>query len=203
MSYKITASSDNCYEGTTCLINKLNIRDEKVLVETETAITFAKASMLEENPIDGSFDFAHFKEIHKFLFCDLYDWAVEIRTVDISKKGTQFTHCEKIESLGTHCLGKLSDGFLDDLDFDTFCARIAELYHDMNMIHPFREGNGRAQRAFFTQLIRHFGYDINFSEEDTDFLMIATVYASQGIMDHLIQFFTDAIFEQEQGLAML
>ena len=203
MSYKITASSDNCYEGTTCLINKLNIRDEKVLVETETSITFAKASMLEENPIDGSFDFAHFKEIHKFLFCDLYDWAGEIRTIDISKKGTQFTHCEKIESLGTQCLGKLSDGFLDDLDFDAFCARIAELYHDMNMIHPFREGNGRAQRAFFTQLIRHFGYDINFSEEDTDFLMIATVYASQGIMDHLIQFFTDAIFEQEQGLSML
>ena len=86
MSYKITASSDNCYEGTTCLINKLDIRDEKVLVETETAITFAKASMLEENPIDGSFDFAHLKEIHKFLFCDLYDWAGEIRTVDISKK---------------------------------------------------------------------------------------------------------------------
>jgi len=86
MSYKITASSDNCYKGTTCLINKLDIRDEKVLVETEAAITFAKASLLEENPIDGSFDFAHFKEIHRFLFCDLYDWAGEIRTIDLSKK---------------------------------------------------------------------------------------------------------------------
>lgn len=100
MSYKIIASSDNCYEGTTCLINKLDIRDEKTLIETEAAITFAKASLLEENPIDGSFDFAHFKEIHKFLFCDLYDWAGEIRTIDISKKGTRFTRCEKIENPG-------------------------------------------------------------------------------------------------------
>ena len=85
MSYTLTPSSDNCYEGTTCLINKLGIRDETKLSEIEAQITFAKAVMLEENPYIGNFDFEHFKKIHEFLLCDLYEWAGHVRTVDISK----------------------------------------------------------------------------------------------------------------------
>ena len=52
MAYSLNPSSDNCYEGTTCLVNKLGIRDEKRLSEVEAQITFAKAVMLEETPID-------------------------------------------------------------------------------------------------------------------------------------------------------
>ena len=68
MSYSLDPSFANCYEGTTCLINKFNIRDEKKLSEIEAQITFAKAVMLEESPIEGDFDFDHFKKIHEFLF---------------------------------------------------------------------------------------------------------------------------------------
>jgi cell filamentation protein len=193
MAYSLNPSSDSCYEGTTCLINKLGIKDEKKLAEIEAQITFAKAVMLEEIPIEGNFDFEHFKKIHEFLLCDLYDWAGQIRTVDISKKRTKFLTADSIEKIATQCFSKIADGYLDNLSFEDFATRIAEFYNDVNHIHPFREGNGRVQRIYFTQLIRHYGYDINFSDVDTDELMIATIQASQGVMDFLIEFFKNSI----------
>ena len=198
MAYSLNPSSANCYEGTTCLINKLGIKDEKRLSELEAQITFAKAVLLEESPIKGNFDFEHFKKIHEFLLCDLYDWAGQIRTVDISKKRTKFLAAASIEKIAAQCFSKIADGYLDNLSFEDFATRIAELYNDVNHIHPFREGNGRVQRIYFTQLIRHYGYDINFSEVDTDELMIATIQASQGVMDFLIEFFKDAIIVPEK-----
>ena len=193
MAYSLNPSSDNCYEGTTCLVNKLGIRDEKRLSEVEAQITFAKAVMLEETPIDDDFGFEHFKKIHEFLLCDLYEWAGQVRTIDISKKRTKFLDAASIESIGTRCFAKVKDGYFENLSFDEFVKRIAEFYNDVNYIHPFREGNGRTQRIYFTQLIRHYGYDINFADVDTDELMIATIQASSGVMDFLIEFFENSI----------
>ena len=193
MSYTLKASADNCYEGTTCLINKLNIRDDKLLSELEAQITFAKAAILDTEPILGSFDFSHFKKIHEFLFCDIYDWAGQIRTVDISKKKTSFLEFSLIEDMATKSFAKISEGYLKNLTFSEFVFRIADFYNDVNYIHPFREGNGRTQRIYFTQLIRHYGYDINFANVDTDDLMIATIQASQGGLDFLVSFFAESI----------
>ncbi len=193
MAYSLNPSSDNCYEGTTCLVNKLGIRDEKKLSEIEAGITFAKAVMLEETPINGDFGFEHFKKIHEFLLCDLYEWAGQVRTVDISKKRTKFLDAASIESIGTKCFAKVKDGYFENLSFDEFVKRIAKFYNDVNYIHPFREGNGRTQRIYFTQLIRHYGYDINFADVDTDELMIATIQASSGVMDFLVEFFENSI----------
>ena len=193
MAYSLNTSSDNCYEGTTCLVNKLGIRDEKKLSEIEAQITFAKAVMLEETPIDDDFGFEHFKKIHDFLLCDLYEWAGQVRTVDISKKRTKLLDAASIESIGTKCFAKVREGYFENLPFDEFVKRIAEFYNDVNYIHPFREGNGRTQRIYFTQLIRHYGYDINFADVDTDELMIATIQASSGVMDFLVDFFENSI----------
>ncbi len=73
MSYSIESITDNCYEGTACLINKLDIRDEKQLEIVESHITLAKISILHQTPLDGNFDFNHYKNIHKFIFEDLYE----------------------------------------------------------------------------------------------------------------------------------
>ena len=64
------------------------------------------------------------------------------------------------------------------------------------MIHPFREGNGRTQRIFIAQLIRFGGYDINFSEIDSDELMIATIQAANGVTDNLERVFSESIKRQ-------
>ena len=61
------------------------------------------------------------------------------------------------------------------------------------MLHPFREGNGRTQRIFIAQLIRFCGYDINFSEIDTDELMVATIHSANGITDYLTEIFKEHI----------
>lgn len=194
MPYEIEASTDSCYEGTTCLINKMDIRDEAELAETESALTLANISLLEQEPIQGNFDFAHYKEIHKFLFEDLYDWAGEIRTVNLSKKGTQFVPVDQIERVGNAIFAHLAeeDYFRQD-DFDTFVEHITEFYCDTNLLHPFREGNGRTQRVFLTQLIRHAGYTIDFGSVDMDELMIATIHAANGVTDFLKQIFRGAI----------
>ena len=77
--------------------------------------------------------------------------------------------------------------------FEEFVENIVDLYCTLNIIHPFREGNGRTQRIFISQLIRFNGYDINFSDIDPNLLMIATIKSAQGITDNLFNIFRTGI----------
>lgn len=195
MGYSIDPISANCYPSTTVLINKLDIRDEETLREAETLVTFINASKLEQHPLEGAFDFEHYKDIHHFLFSDLYDWAGQVRTVNISKKGTRFTLAENIERQAELIFKRLKDcNYFKGLPHDEFVEEVVDFYCVTNELHPFREGNGRTQRAFLTQLIRNAGYDINFADMDTDLLMIATIQAAQGVIDLLNQIFRESIF---------
>ena len=194
MSYSITALTDDYYEGTSCLINKFNIKNEEQLAKLEAGITLAKTAELERNPLCDTFDFEHYKQIHKYLFEDLYEWAGKIRTVDISKKGTSFTQAENIETIANACFDRLKDNnYFKNLDFDDFVDNIVDFYCSTNMLHPFREGNGRTQRIFIAQLIRFNGYEINFSEIDADELMVATIHSANGINDYLKELFKNHI----------
>ena len=121
MSYSIDAIAEDCYEGTFCLINKLGIKDDKKLKEFEAAVTFAKASELEAVPIAETFDVAHYKAIHKYLFEDIYDWAGAYRTINMSKNGTDFANAENITALMDACFKRLHDkNYFRNTDFDTF-----------------------------------------------------------------------------------
>lgn len=83
--------------------------------------------------------------------------------------------------------------YFKGLSFDEFVEEIVDIYCTTNYIHPFREGNGRAQRVFITQLIRYNGYDIKFSEIDTDYLMLAPIQSAQGVTDYLKEIFREHI----------
>ncbi len=96
MGCELDPIQDHCYPGTMVLINKLDIREEATLREAEALATFINASRLEQSPLAGDFDFAHYKAIHRFLFSNLYEWAGEIRTVNISKRGNRFVLQEKL-----------------------------------------------------------------------------------------------------------
>ena len=194
MAYSIDPISADCYEGTTCLINKFGIKDEKKLSQMETLITTAKCKELEVNPIDGDFGFEHYKAIHRYIFEDLYDWAGQVRTASISKKGTVFTLPESIEPLAVRIFtGLQKENCYIGYDNDRYIESIVDFYCRTNMLHPFREGNGRTQRVFLSQLIRHSGHDINFSTIDTDELMIATIQSANGIVDYLRNLFKESI----------
>ena len=144
---------------------------------------------------EGVFDFAHYKAIHQFLFSDLYDWAGQLRTVNLSKKGTDFCPAEEIEPQAKLIFDRLKEqNYFKGLPHDAFVEEITDFYCTTNYLHPFREGNGRTQRAFLTQLIRSAGYDLNWSEVDGDLLMIATIQAAQGVTDLLRQVLGEAIY---------
>jgi cell filamentation protein len=194
MSYSIDAITDGCYENTTCLVNKFDIRDEEQLKQAEADITFAKATLLESNPISDKFDLEHYMAIHKFLFEDIYDWAGKFRTVNISKKGTSFCSADQLETTASNCFKRLLDNDLfSNLDREEFVDAIVDFYCSTNMLHPFREGNGRTQRIFIAQLIRYNGYDFDFSDIDPDDLMIATIQSANGVTDFLKQLFDENI----------
>lgn len=194
MSYELDPLSDNCYPDTFVLINKLDIREADTLAEAETLATFINSSRLELEPLQGNFDFEHYKAVHKFLFDELYEWAGQIRNVNISKKGTRFCPHDEIEKRAKFIFERMwQRDLFRGLNKSEFVTEIVDFYCVTNELHPFREGNGRAQRSFLTQLIRNAGYDINFSDIDVDFLMIATIQSANGVTDLLQEIFEEAI----------
>lgn len=194
MNYSVDPIITDCYEGTTCLINKYNIQDEVKLSELEAMITFAKSSELEQAAFNDCFDENDYKDIHRQLFETIYAWAGEYRTIDISKKGTAFANHDEIHVLLTNCFKRLKAmDYFRGLPFDDFIEEIVDIYCTTNYIHPFREGNGRTQRVFLSQLIRYNRYEIHFSRIDTDELMLATIHAAHGVFDFLRELFREHI----------
>ena len=194
MSYSIDSLSDGCYEGTTCLINKFDIHEETQLKLVESHITLAKISMLEQNPIKGKFDFEHYKMIHRFIFEDIYDWAGEIRTVNISKNGTYFAKAAEINEIANACFRRLKEeNYFTGLPTKEFIESVTDFYCVTNNLHPFREGNGRTQRVFLAQLAFNAGYELNFSFADVDGLMIATIQASHGVYTYIKEIMSELI----------
>lgn len=95
---------------------------------------------------------------------DIYEWAGEIRKVDIAK-GNMFCNVKFIESQAEDIFGKLkAENYLKDLSESEFSARLAYYFSEINALHPFREGNGRSQREFIRTLALHNGYVINFAK---------------------------------------
>lgn len=194
MGYSIDPISANCYPDTTVLINKFDIRDEEKLNEVESVISSARYAEWLNVPQSKDFNFDHYKAIHHFLFSDLYDWAGKARIINISKKGTHFTPAENIEEQAELIFNRLQKlNHFKGLPHNEFVEEIVDFYCVTNDLHPFREGNGRTQRVFLTQLIHNAGYHINFADMDTDLLMIATIQSAQGITDLLNQLFSDNI----------
>lgn len=194
MPYSLTASAADCYPNTTVLVNKLDLHSQELLNEAERVAVSVRSVEIENENCTAPFSFEFYCGLHERLFSDIYEWAGKLRTVDLSKKGTNFYPADQLHKLGTALFQRLRQKQeLNGLSKSEFAVEIAEFYHDLNMLHPFREGNGRTQRLFFTLLIRRAGYRINFAECDTDALMMATIFAAQGVMDNLIAFFTRAL----------
>ena len=133
------------------------------MFEAEKELTAIRLRELEETPIKGSFNFAHLKAIHKYIFQDIYEWAGEVRTVEISK-GNLFCTTACIQSYAQVVFKKyFPQCQAAQENTETFIRVLAENYGDLNALHPFREGNGRAQREFARLVCMECGYDFNLS----------------------------------------
>lgn len=181
MAYSLNSLNDDCYENTTVLKNKFDIRDEQQLDTLEHSIT---SMLIAKAAIDIPFenvDFNFYKNLHKYIFSDIYEWAGSVRKIDMSKKGTNFCSADKIEERGNAIFNRLrKNEFLKQYSDDEFIVEFTDLYCDLNYLHPFREGNGRTQRLFLSMLVDYLGKSLDFSEIDTDMLMIATIKSVSG-----------------------
>lgn len=157
-------------------------------------MTTARAAQWLHSPGADSFDFEHYKAIHRFLFSDLYDWAGQVRDVNISKKGTVFCPASQIDEQADRIFTYLKDQrSFRGLSKNAFADALTDLYCATNMLHPFREGNGRTQRVFLSQLAQGAGHMLNFAAIDGELLMIATIQSAQGVTELLRQILHDAI----------
>ena len=179
--YSVQGTPKHCYPGTTVLVNRLGITDQNELDRVERQIVLFKSAAAEREMPYQAVDFSYYLDLHRMLFSELYDWAGKLRDIDISKKGTVFCPARELEHLGELLFRRLAAAdHLCGLKLPAFADALAELYHDLNMLHPFREGNGRTERLFLTLLVRHAGYSISFADCDRDLLMIAAIRAAQG-----------------------
>lgn len=160
---KYDASNDHyCYPDSGVLRNLLNIRDEEVLSEAERDITSLRIDDVYFTP--PPYNLGYLQRLHATLFTDLFGWAGQIRTVDIAKGGTRFCHCNRIIPETDKLFSKLAgEQWLAGLSRAEICPKLAEYYCEFNMIHPFREGNGRVQRLFFEHLSLSAGYALDWS----------------------------------------
>lgn len=156
-----------CIPGTAVLKNKAGITDQDQLDEYEGDFTAIRLLELTQNPAEGSFDLAHLCKIHQYLFQDVYEWAGEVRSVDIIRGESRFCNVRHIQSYSNTVFSAIAaEKYLVNLEPKVFANRLAHYLSEINAIHPFREGNGRVQRLFISQLAEHAGYSLDYSALD-------------------------------------
>jgi cell filamentation protein len=160
------------------LRNRLGLGASGELEDAEREITHAALILLKEAPVEPTYDLGHLCAIHRRIFGDIYDWAGQLRTVAIAK-GSWFCLPQDIESSAAEIFRALhGEKLLRGLSRNVFTERLTYYFGEVNAIHPFREGNGRAQRAFFEQLAGDAGFILDWQRLDAD----RNIAASAAIM---------------------
>ena len=166
-----------CYKDTDILVNKLEIKDKDLLKEYERQIVAIKLLELEKQPISNHlFDIKHFSDIHRFLFEDVYEFAGCFRNEDIAKDNFKFARWEYIEDELVKLLTNLeNENRLKGLDKKSLANKLAYYISELNVLHPFREGNGRTIREFVRQLAKYNGYYLNFNMVSSEEMLLASI----------------------------
>ncbi|MGI6702047.1 MAG: Fic/DOC family protein [Christensenellales bacterium] len=176
--YELYTEGDSIYlyEGTHVLKNKFDIKDYETLKKIESDIVFAALLELELNPIKGKFDKKHLYDIHRFLFQEIYDFAGQTRKEDISKGNTKFCVHTYIDEQLDELFNKVRAVDFKSLnDKEKAIDHLAYLMAELNIIHPFRDGNGRAIREFIRELAEQLGYKADWNRVDKENLMDAMI----------------------------
>lgn len=149
------------------LENKLGLTSSAELAREEERISKKKAAMLFENHILDNLKsgkFSTLQTIHKYLFNEIYDFAGKLRTVNIAKGNFRFAPLMYIESALKN---------IDEMPQSNF-DEIIEKYVEMNIAHPFREGNGRSARIWLDHMLKtEIGKVIDWSKVDKEDYLLA------------------------------
>jgi len=146
--------------------------------------------------IAETFDASHIRALHKHIFGDVFEWAGSFRSDSPMIEGRRaapikslrksdstvfFTNSDKIETELTRLSRRLKkDNHLQGLSQEEFAKKSAKIFADLNTIHPFREGNGRVQREFMSQLAQQAGHSLDFSVVSHNRMYEVSEQASSG-----------------------
>ncbi|MBD9524428.1 Fic family protein [Ensifer sp. ENS02] len=193
-------------DRTGVLRNKLGLTTHSALRTAEYALTnIRQVEIAEGRGPSGNFDKAHLKAIQGYIFQDVYEWAGHTRNespvVDgervepiggLSKGGTAFLHGSRIEMGLDEAMKPIRDPqALRNASSEEFAERAGKVLSELNYVHPFREGNGRAQEAFISELGRHYGHEVDFTTISKPRMIEASIETtndpSSPAMKHVIE----------------
>lgn len=159
-----------CYSNTDVLKNKLNIHDKKRLQNAEKKIVMIKLYNMIQNTKNSKrpkniYTPEYFLKIHKELFCNIYDFAGKYRKVDIAKGSFRFAECMLLEKMMQVIFSEIAEDFegLETISKEKLAKLLAKHMANLNVLHPFREGNGRTTREYVRQIAYYFGYILDFN----------------------------------------
>ena len=180
--------------ATGVLRNSLGISDTDELAKAEADLTAVAIATLTEKPVRGNFDLAHLQAIHKRLFGAIYPWAGELRRTEMSKDSTRFASVDSLNQAANQLFDNLhKEKLLNGLTDEDYVRRLAHYYSEVNILHPFREGNGRTQRAFFSLLAAKSGRRIAWDLMDASKNLAASIKAYNGDESDLVKLLTTLI----------
>ena len=149
------------------LENNLGLTSSADLAREEERISKKKAAQLFDRKLFDTFDvgtFAGLAEIHQYLFEDIFDFAGEIRTVNLAKGNFHFAPLMYLQAV-LHNIDKMPQSNFDE---------IIEKYVEMNIAHPFREGNGRSTRIWLDHILKNeIGKVVDWSKVDKEDYLLA------------------------------
>lgn len=179
-----------CYKGSFVLKNKFDIKDKKTLDSVEKDITGSFLLLLQSrNFHNKELNYEFFMWLHKYIFGDIYNWAGNLRVVDLTKGEFKFAHYPYLNDLLCDYFLKLKkDNYMIDYEYDEILEKLTYFITELNIIHPFREGNGRVIREYFRILLERKNLFIDYSDKGKYLeAMIESPYS----MDKLKQFLSN------------
>jgi len=169
------------YPGTTVLRNIAGHTEDSALAEREAQTTTLRLAQLGALRLDGVYDLRHLRDFHSFIFQDIYPWAGELRNTPLAKPGSMFAPPGLIESYAGGVFRQLAEEqWLRGLTTHEFADRVTHYYAEINAVHPFRDGNGRSQRAFLRQLALDADHSLAWEHLDAEALVDASQRSFQG-----------------------
>lgn len=187
--YKIFQNDPYLIRDSACLKNKKDITNINELEQAERRTTFENIRKVKKQ--NARYNLNTMKYIHRKLFSSLYEWAGEIRSVGISKKHTLFCMPESIEKEASKLFDALNNDFSVTGKFwslEDAAEKLAYHYGELNVLHPFREGNGRTQRVLFEFIAQDIGYSIRWID-NSDQWIAASISAYTTDHEALYQIF--------------
>ena len=192
-SYKYVDLDNSYIDPNTGLLKNLqDITDPDVLLFVESSAVTKRLQELYKNPIEIK-GIESLLLIHKHLFQDIYVWAGQKRTVEISKDGKQFFPIPHFDNAFRYINQLITEfRYIPKNNKTDLSEKLAEILDNINYLHPFREGNGRVQREFLRLLAKAKGLTLNLNPPDNK-----SVYDRymKGTIESDIQTLTELIFE--------